>query len=272
MQIPFENGRMISSSKSRYREKYPYNPQIFFNGNIFIKEENKPKKIWYGDLDLAFDGEILKQIAKENNTVLYVVPEHDGRFGNENLKNAWNTNEEIIAVTEEYIAKIKKDRAEKRRQYRISVLKKCREELLENRKYPVKDLKCLEFVNSINIPFENIYAMMKNITKEDYKNFGYFTAYALDKLIRNEIDLENYQIDPSAVWLSRETNKKLRKIDYEIEKRFDDNFKYGDFKRYVTCNYCVPSLYFLNEKKVSMKSFEDNVLYFKSNLKKEFFV
>ncbi len=272
MQIPFGKGRMISHSKSKYRERYPYNPQIFFNGNIFIKEKNQFKKIWYGDLDLAFDGEILKKVAKENNIILYVVPEHDGRFDNLNLSNSWNTDEEIIIVNEEYIENFKKKRDERNRQNRVYAIKKYREKIIENKKLPVKDLKFLEFVHSIKINFEEIYSTMKNTKKNDYKDFGYFSAYALDELIRRKINLENYQIDPSAVWLSRKTNKKLRKIDLEIEKRFNKNFRYSDFKREVTCNYCVPSIEFLNNKKINENSFKEDFLYIKNNLKKEYFV
>ncbi len=46
-----------------------------------------------------------------------------------------------------------------------------------------------------------------------------------------------------------------------MERRVNKIFKYSDFKRYVTCNYCVPDIRFLNSEKTSIKSYEDDILY-----------
>jgi hypothetical protein len=79
----FIPGRMISGSKTAYRNKYPEN-EVYFNCNIFVLGEGK---IWYGDLDLTKDEPILRKLAKSMNQSLYILMEYDGRFENENLED-----------------------------------------------------------------------------------------------------------------------------------------------------------------------------------------
>lgn len=78
------NGRIISYSKSSYREKFPEN-EVYFNANIFVLGEGK---IWYGDLDLTRDREKLERIATHFGRDLFILRELDGRFENENLKDS----------------------------------------------------------------------------------------------------------------------------------------------------------------------------------------
>jgi len=73
-------GRMISGSKSTYRDQYPNNT-IAFNGNIVTKKRGK---IWYGDLDVTLDFDNLKSVADELGEDLYILHEMDARFENEN--------------------------------------------------------------------------------------------------------------------------------------------------------------------------------------------
>jgi hypothetical protein len=75
----FMMGRMISGSKSGYKEKYPDN-KVVFNANIVTRSRGK---IWYGDLDLTLDTEKLQQIATALAEPLYVLYEMDARFENE---------------------------------------------------------------------------------------------------------------------------------------------------------------------------------------------
>lgn len=89
MEKIFENngfmlGRMISYSKSGYRDRFPEN-EVYFNSNIFLLGEGK---IWYGDLDVTKDREILENIAREIGKDLYILREMDGRFENENLNDS----------------------------------------------------------------------------------------------------------------------------------------------------------------------------------------
>jgi hypothetical protein len=72
-------GRMISGSKSLYRQRYPKN-HIIFNANIFIPSKGK---IWWGDLDITLDNKHLQDSCNELNEEMIVVSEMFGRFGAE---------------------------------------------------------------------------------------------------------------------------------------------------------------------------------------------
>jgi hypothetical protein len=72
------NGKMISNSKSGYRERNPENLSIF-NANICTKNE----KIWWGDMDVTKDQNLIGDLAYILNEDLYVLYEMDGRFENE---------------------------------------------------------------------------------------------------------------------------------------------------------------------------------------------
>jgi len=72
-------GRMITGSKSGYREIYP-DHVVIFNANIVTESLGK---CWYGDVDLTIDSDKLKDIAKTLKETLYVLCEKDGRFDNE---------------------------------------------------------------------------------------------------------------------------------------------------------------------------------------------
>jgi hypothetical protein len=73
------SGRLISWSKSGYRNKYPDN-LVIFNANVATING----KIWWGDLDVTLDKDKLKQLAIALNETVYVLYEMDGRFGYEN--------------------------------------------------------------------------------------------------------------------------------------------------------------------------------------------
>ncbi len=73
------SGRMVGYSKSRYRYNNSNN-LIVFNANICTKSQGK---IWYGDLDITKDLDLLKTIAKEINEDIIILSEHNARFENE---------------------------------------------------------------------------------------------------------------------------------------------------------------------------------------------
>jgi hypothetical protein len=73
------NGRMISASKSGYRERHPNNLAVF-NSNICTKSEGK---VWYGDIDLTESKDKLLEVAAEAGEDIYVLYEMDARFENE---------------------------------------------------------------------------------------------------------------------------------------------------------------------------------------------
>lgn len=72
-------GRMISGSKSGYRDRHPKN-DVIFNANIFMPSKGK---VWYGDLDITFDNKNLQDVCNELNEEMIIVSEMFGRFGAE---------------------------------------------------------------------------------------------------------------------------------------------------------------------------------------------
>lgn len=75
----FVNGRMISYSKSAYRELNPKSV-CYFNANIVTARDGK---VWYGDLDLTKDALALKVVAEQTGQTIYVLKELDCRFEDE---------------------------------------------------------------------------------------------------------------------------------------------------------------------------------------------
>jgi hypothetical protein len=71
-------GRMISFSKSGYRERHPDHVTVF-NANLCLRGG----KIWYGDLDLTVDEPALAELARSIGTRLFVLSERDARFEHE---------------------------------------------------------------------------------------------------------------------------------------------------------------------------------------------
>lgn len=81
-------GRLVSSSKSLYRKKYP-NHKVIFNARIYTKDDYEKYKntdikdwfkgqeleIWYGDLDLTLDKNKLLKISKELNQNFVITNE-----------------------------------------------------------------------------------------------------------------------------------------------------------------------------------------------------
>jgi hypothetical protein len=79
-------GKLLSASKSRYRDNHPDN-FVIFNANVCTDEG----KIWWGDLDITISKENLQSLAIATNTKIYVLYEMDARFENEDfplLKNS----------------------------------------------------------------------------------------------------------------------------------------------------------------------------------------
>jgi hypothetical protein len=72
-------GRMLSYSKSGYRDAHPDNI-VVFNANILSE---KSGKIWYGDVDCTLDKNKLQEISDTLNENLYILYESDCRFDSE---------------------------------------------------------------------------------------------------------------------------------------------------------------------------------------------
>lgn len=71
-------GRMISGSKSGYRQRYP-DHTIVFNANLCTDEG----KFWFGDLDVTLDDKNLQKLADRIGQRVYVLREMDARFERE---------------------------------------------------------------------------------------------------------------------------------------------------------------------------------------------
>jgi hypothetical protein len=87
-------GRMISSNKTS-----PKGHLCVWNANIVSKSSGK---IWFGDLNITKEGNVLKEIAKEIGETLYILHEKDCRFDTENdpidlliSRSVWNTEMDI---------------------------------------------------------------------------------------------------------------------------------------------------------------------------------
>jgi hypothetical protein len=78
------NGRLLSMSKSTYRNQFPDN-EVYFNANIFVLGEGK---VWFGDIDVTRDIDVLESISSELGKDLYILRESDGRFENEFLSES----------------------------------------------------------------------------------------------------------------------------------------------------------------------------------------
>lgn len=72
------SGRMISFSKTGYRERHP-DHVIVFNANVCLAAG----KLWHGDLDLTVDEPKLVELARCLGETVFVVYEYHGRFENE---------------------------------------------------------------------------------------------------------------------------------------------------------------------------------------------
>ncbi len=278
--------RMISASKSGYRNRYPYN-KVIFNAKVYDSLEKIANPIWHGDLDINYDGTNLKNIAQTIGKTLYVVYESGFNIPSEIV---WDTTQIIPVVTKEYIALKIKEEEEYLRDSRIATIKKYRSQILENKQYEKVDfIKIGAYRKKINFPqklleeefaeFYKIASQFKRRPKRSsprfkkyFLEFGYFTSYFLEIYLKNKLNIQDgYMINPSSIWISRGLNKKLRAIDFAIEKVFDPNFNYTQFGRFVTCNYCVDYLYSLNEQQISQKSYEDEYLYIRDGYEKERF-
>ena len=88
------SGRMISGSKSEYRRRKPDN-EVYFNSNIFVLGEGK---IWWGDLDITEDREILQKISTDMGKSLHVIKELEGRFENEELSDSEIIKRAVVTI------------------------------------------------------------------------------------------------------------------------------------------------------------------------------
>jgi hypothetical protein len=68
-------GRMISASKSAYRDEHP-DHLVVFNANLCLAGA----KVWFGDVDLTLDEPDLLKLAAQVGEITDLLSEYDGRF------------------------------------------------------------------------------------------------------------------------------------------------------------------------------------------------
>jgi len=279
----FYNSRMISHSKSGYKIKNPYN-KVIFNASFFVLEEEKLIQILWGDIDITLEGEKLKFVASliSKTSIIYVVPEYviikepKDLTSKKNCNSIWNTNMKIQLITKEYIEELELSKEKEAFKFKKNALLKLKNQV------NIKKSKELVFKDEIDLPFELLYKeaekfkrkfyLYKESPKRDegelyeeyFSKYGYFTYGILERFLIEYYNLEkNSIINPSDVWISRTSNKKLRHIDFKIEKLFNSNFKYTNFGRYVTCNYCVDSVeysHLYKDNKLYVRDFEKKLV------------
>lgn len=283
-------GRMVSNSKSRYRKQYPYN-KVLFNANIFVQNiNNELEKIWWGDIDLSLEGDILKKIAIETNQTFYIYDESSGRWEIETInidKAFWNTNLETPYITEKIIKKIKKAQNQQNKEFIKQRWNNCKIAINKNKNLPIlsekKFMQQLNFSKKIQIPYDlleseyqkikqmvensktKIYRNKGKIFNEYFKEYGYFSYGVLEKYLQkiliNYEKTNNDFINPCAIWLSKKSNKKIKNFDYKVEKLFNNKFTFKNFEREVTCNYCVPSIFYSNTDNINLNSYKNDIFY-----------
>jgi|ERR1044071_5158026 hypothetical protein len=69
-------GRLISWSKSGYRELHPHS-FVLFNASIV---DDAGALLWWGDIDLTYDEAKLSDLARALDQRLHLLLEADGRF------------------------------------------------------------------------------------------------------------------------------------------------------------------------------------------------
>ena len=72
----FIEGRLITFSKSLYREAYPKHI-VLFNACLF---NTKGEEVWWGDVDLTRDWKVFYETARALNETLILTPETPYRF------------------------------------------------------------------------------------------------------------------------------------------------------------------------------------------------
>jgi hypothetical protein len=294
----FYNGKIISSSKSLYLKKHPYH-KVFFNANFYIIINNIYIKILYCDIDISVDGQKIKNIAKEISSTIFITPEYidiSDMTVSEVSSNEiytsymWDSTCDIVEITDSYIAQCKEQEEKEKLKLRIDNISYLKREIKINSKLPIKKFDELElgFVGQQTFSFEYFFKELnefKRLITEHFSNskpirdngilyekyfkeYGYFSAYVFEKYLKEiySINDDNIIVNPSSIWISRKLNKILRYFDLYIERYFDFNFKYSDFKRYITCNYCVDNIHRLNKIGANIDSYFDNVFYIRENI------
>lgn len=233
-----EQGRMISDSKSGYKEEHLFNT-VCFNANIFIKKAEVYFKIWYGDLDISLEGDILKKIAEELKTTLYVVKEMDGRFKNENRQDVqtvsvWDTTMVTPFIDEEKYKKLMAARKKTLEEKKNTKMEKYKQERELSERLPKIEMSMImdtRVVKKITVRKEELDIHLKKLSaitrtkkdanKEEFMPEVIFANDFLDYKIKRELGLEDFKdINYSGLWIGEEFNRTLNRYNKDFDSRF----------------------------------------------------
>lgn len=281
------NARMISHSKSWYRSEFPYN-LVAFNGVMCILENDEVEKIWYGDLDINKDGDLIKNIAKEISKTIYILRESEFFYSDKISKEKmleraiWNTDFETPSLTKEDVERLKKEDIEK-----MENNIKLQEEKEQNEKELNKTLPIVKtnsihnrkVVEILTFTKENLIKCMKQYqneimnelselkTEAQYKEYAkyfrkkeYFSYKFVRKIIR-EATGENIKPDNiTNYWATAKTLETLSDCDYLLEKTLfmSNKVKRKDFIHYLLCNITFE---YCNKMEINIDSFEPLSVY-----------
>lgn len=244
--------RIICLSKFQYLQEHKYE-MIALNGNIYINQNNKYIKIWTGDLNLNLDVEILKKIAKETNTILFVSSENANRINIDDKKFIWNTSENIPIANEESIKKYNESKIKT-----PEILTSKYDIKNKNNEYPVEDIKTIcgqKVVRKIKVPFNKI------LRSKHRRTNNFLTEVILEEELNSLLFVpKNEYVDYSKCCITKNTFDRLVLIDKEISN------KKGI--RHITSNFNIISIEFANVEKKNMKSYSDDYIYILDNFKK----
>jgi carboxypeptidase C (cathepsin A) len=246
---------MITHSKSSYRKSHPFNT-IVFNSNIFILNEDKYTKVWFGDLDISLDGEILKKISQEIKHTLYVVHEMDGRYKNENNQNVlkvqvWNTTQDTPYIDKKTEIELKTKQlleTARREQERIQ---QYQTEKRISRILPKKEINEIfgrKVVNTLEINEQDItkffeeekelFNTLPQDDREEYLNFV-FSNHFLDSILPEylpEIE-DTFELNPSALWIGEKFNAYLNQLNWEFDNEIMGNIGEKPNQKFTYSSY-----------------------------------
>jgi len=290
----FNPSRMISSSKSFYRGQHEYN-LISFNGNIFLKEKDTFIKVWWGDIDISLEGDILKKISNDIGKTLYVVSEMEGRFGNENNQNIlevaiWDTTQETPYVTQDMF-----DEFERKKEIKLQEqIKKNKENTIELKKtsdsLPLtkpKEIFGKKIINHLDFSIKELDDFYNNLLLETQKdaqeyvskNMSYdssmnwdlsflFSNEFIDYILRQKLnlDFDKDTLNPSSFVVGEETNSLFIKYNDKFESIIfneeRNTLKDALYHPYTYGSFLATCFYdYTNKKGFSNSSFFPNRIY-----------
>ena len=208
-------GRLVGASKGRYRYNNPTN-LVVFNANLCTEKE----KLWFGDIDLTLESDIIKNIAKELGQKVYVLYESDARFENEEHPKL----DQAVLVSDGKTTTLGKTMLEYAERVDGKFTLKERKEVEQEIVPEHYDKK--EFPYEIEVADFEVFSSSR-------KSLCPFELMALFVARNLGVDPKTKKMNPGAIWLRASDEKKLEGVvkawmkkahkitdDYEIQRDY----------------------------------------------------